>query len=251
MKTVKLISVIALILLTVLELKAKESYSSKQYNDTKYDDKPKIITVNHKTYNSRSIIKVPFGMIKQVIADGMFTNGEWEDALNYSIAENYEIYFKADTEILCIGLKSVLPIGECVCEIRITSDEKEVFLLHVSGELGEGVSGFPATTSFSVNKTKYWEANFSKSDTLKTKAWFDAGLPIELYDGTYEKKDGIEFIINRKKFTNNSLKFTIGWITIEVKENNYVKNKYNYPENASLKSADNWLDLILPTATNK
>ena len=66
----------------------------------------------------------------------------------------------------------------------------------------------------------------------------------------YEKQDGIEFKIYRKKFTDSSLKFTIGWLTIEVKGNEYNKNSYNYPECASLKNADNWVELSLPTTKN-
>jgi hypothetical protein len=68
---------------------------------------------------------MPEAKPKQVVTDGIFSIGEWDDALSYSIADKYNIYLKADSEILYIGLKSAKPIGECVCEIRITSNEKE------------------------------------------------------------------------------------------------------------------------------
>jgi len=234
MKILRLILVIAVILLTTLEPQAQITISDKQSNDTLYNAQSKIIVV-------------PEGKGRQVITDGIFSIGEWDDALIYFIAENYNIYLKADTEIIYIGLKSAKQIGALVCEIRITSNEKEVFLLHVSGALGEGISGFPATTRFDLNNNKNWEANFLKADSLKEEAWIAAGSPLEKYDDVYNKRDGVEFKIYRKKFTGNSLKFTIGWVRVEVEGKKIDKRTYNYPENVSLRNADNWVELILPT----
>ena len=167
-----LILVIAVILLTALEPHAQLTNSDKQSNDTSYNAQSKIIVV-------------PEVKGRQVVADGIFSIGEWDDALSYSIADNYDIYLKADSEILYVGLKSAEPIGECISEIRITSDEKEVFLLHISGCLGEGISGFPATTKFDLNNNQYWEANFLSADSLKRAAWFAAGRPVDKYADMY------------------------------------------------------------------
>ena len=237
MKILKLILAIVLILLTTLGPQAQVMNSDAQNNETLYNAQSKIIAV-------------PEGKGKQVIMDGIFSLDEWDDALAYSVADNYDIYLKADSEILYIGLKSAKRIGELVCEIRITSNEKEVFLLHVSGALGEGISGFPATTKFDLNNNKNWEANFLKADSLKEAAWVAAGSPIDKYDDVYHKRDGIEFKIYRKKFTAKSLKFTIGWIRVEVKGKKIDKRTYNYPENASLRNADDWVELILPDTKN-
>jgi hypothetical protein len=233
MKILKLILAIAVILLTTLGPQAQVMNSDVQNNKTSYNAHSKIIVV-------------PEEKGKQMVTDGMFSNGEWDDALSYPIAGNYNIYFKADSEILYIGLKSDKRIGELVCEIRITSNEREVFLLHVSGALGEGISGFPATTKFDLNNNKNWEANFLKADSLKKAAWIAAGSPNDKYDDIYNKRDGIEFKIYRKKFTGNSLKFTIGWIRVEVKAKKIDKRIYNYPENAGLRNVNNWVELILP-----
>jgi hypothetical protein len=116
MKISKLILAIAVILLTTLGPQAQVMNSDGQNNETLYNARSKIIVV-------------PEGEGKQVATDGIFSIGEWNDALSYSIADNYDIYLKADSEILYIGLKSAVRIGELVCEIRITSNEKEVFLM--------------------------------------------------------------------------------------------------------------------------
>lgn len=191
-------------------------------------------------------IEVPAAKNSHIKTDGMFQPGEWDDALIIPIADKYSIYFKADSETLFVGLKSIRPLGELVSEIRFTSDEKEVFLLHVSGALGEGVSGFPATTKFEVNTHTLWDANFLMADPAKKEAWEAAGSPMDNYDDIYNKRDGIEYKIDRKKIKRNSLKLTIGWIRVEVEGGKINKNVYNYPESAGFKNADNWAKLILP-----
>jgi hypothetical protein len=237
MKTAISVLTIAVILLTTLELQAQNTNFAQHNNATSYNAHSKRIVV-------------PEGKGKQVVTDGIFSNGEWGDALSYAVADSYDIYLKADSESLYIGLKSATPIGECVCEIRITSNEKEIFLLHVSGALGEGVSGFPATREFDLNNNTYWEANVLKADSLKQLEWFAAGQPVNKYDDIYDKRDGIEFRIYRKKFTGHSLKFTMGWIQIEVEGEKIDKKVYSYPETTSLRNADSWVELILPATEN-
>jgi len=232
MKILKFILVIAVILLTILDIQALETNSDKQKHETSYNAQ------------SKSVV-VPEGKGKQVVIDGTFSMEERDDALSYSIVDKHNIYLKADSKILYIGLKFAKPIGECACEIRITSNEKEIFLLHVSGSLCEAVSGFPATTKFDCNNNKYWEGNFLMPDSLKNAAWIAAGRPLDKYSDIYDKRDGMEFRIHRKKFTDNSLKFTVGWLWIEAKGKNIDKKSYNYPESANLKNADNWIELIL------
>jgi len=237
MKILKSTLLIAVILITTSELKAQETNFVKQNNDTTL-------------YIPKSIV-VPEVKDKQVVTDGLFSNCEWDDALDFLVKDNYTIYLMADSDILYIGLGFPKPMGVCVCEIRITSNEKEIFLLHVSGGLGEGVSGFPATTQFDLHNNKYWESNPTKVDSLKKEEWIADGQPLDKYDDIYEKREGLEFKINRKKFTNNSLKFTIGWIRVEVKGTEINKNIYNYPENASLKNDNNWIELFLPVTKNQ
>ena len=232
-KTLKAIIIIALVLLTPIKTHAQEKNSAEKNS----------IRLNSAQIKS---IDVPEVKSKQIITDGMFDQGEWDGALCYSVAENYDFYIMADSEILYIGLKSAKPVGELVCEVRITSDDKQVFLLHVSGALGEGVSGFPSTTKFDLNNNQYWEANFLKPDPLKQKAWIAAGKPIENYDDVYNKRDGVEFKIYRKKFTGSTLKFTIGWVRVEIEGKKPQINSFNFPENAGLQNPDNWIELNLP-----
>jgi hypothetical protein len=97
-----------------------------------------------------------------------------------------------------------------------------------------------------VNNNKYWDANYCKADSAKKAVWIEAGKPIEKSDEMYESKDGIEFKIYREKFTDNSLKFTMGWLQVEIKGNQIDKKIFNYPANATPENSDNWVELLLP-----
>ena len=183
---------------------------------------------------------------EDVEINGQFEKGEWEDAYNISVADNYNIYIKADKDALYIGLKSPKPIGEFVNEIRITENDSIVFLLHSSGALGEGVSGFPSTTEFNLHNNKYWVANFLMPDSLKKEVWIAAGSPIENYDDMYNKRDGTEYRILKQKFGSDKLKVTIGWVRVEIKDGKPDVRSYSYPENISLQNSEGWLELIIP-----
>lgn len=141
-------------------------------------------------------INIPRGNCQPIIADGKFHDSEWKDAILFTLSDSYIILTKADDEVLAVGLKFPKPMGELVCEVRFTCDDKEVFLLHSSGAMGEGGSGFPATTKFDLNNNKLWEANFSTKNPEKEAEWITAGEPIERYDQVYNKREGIEFKIS-------------------------------------------------------
>jgi hypothetical protein len=196
-------------------------------------------------------IEVPAGQGELVVTDGHFSPGEWDDALRFDVADNYDLYLMADAEALYVGLKSAKPLGELVCESRFTTNDEDVFLLHVSGALGEAVSGFPATTKFELNNNTHWEANFLQADPEKEAAWIAAGRPLETYDDVYDKRDGIEFKIRRRKFTGSTLKFTIGWVRVEVAGGKIDKRIYSFPVDATLQNSGNWSELVLPPAVNR
>lgn len=236
MKTVISILGWIVILLFTIEAHAQENNSIKQSSDSLYSTRSRSIVLHERKGT-------------QITTDGKFNKGEWDEALYISNKDNYGIYLKADAEFLYIGLKSAQQIGELVCEIRITSNNKEVFLLHVSGALGEGISGFPVSTKFDLNKNRYWEANFLQPDSIKKEAWIAAGKPIAKYDAIYNKRDGVEFKIDRKKFTGNVLYFTIGWVRVEIENGKPDMRSYNYPENVSWQNSDNWVELILQPLT--
>jgi len=233
MKVNRFILLFILLDLIIIETLSQEQDDSILYNNTTLFNT-----------NSKNIL-VP-ECKEKIEINGQFKKGEWDDAHCISAADNYNIYIKADNDALYIGLKSPRPIGEFVNEIRITANDSIVFLLHTSGALGEGVSGFPSTTKFDLNNNKYWEANFSMADSLKNEAWIAEGSPIENYDDVYNKRDGTEYKISKHKFSSNKIKLTIGWVRVEIKDGKPDIRSYNYPENINWQNSEGWLELSLP-----
>ena len=192
---------------------------------------------------SKSFV-VPQGKGQQVVIDGKFSKGEWEDAVSFPVAAGFDLHVKADSQALYIGLKSAAPSAVIGCEIRYTENDKDVRLLHVSARLAEGLSGFPARGKFEIGNTG-WESNLIVENQAKLTAWQAAGRPIEQYREVVEKGDGKEFRISRKILTGNRIKFTIGWMELAADG----RKTFNYPEDASFQNADNWVELILPPPT--
>jgi hypothetical protein len=175
-------------------------------------------------------------MGQHVVIDGDFSRGEWDDALSFPISSGYDIYVKADSQVVSIGIRSPVPVVIGVCEIRVTENNKDVYLLHVSGGLGEGFSGFPAGTEYEIGHVKDWEANLSVEDATKLDAWVAAGRPIDRYDEVAQKVYGKEFKIQRKMLSGDRVKITLGFIEIE----DTGMRRYVYPANRRLDNADNW-----------
>lgn len=191
-------------------------------------------------------INIPEGSCRQIIVNGKFDNNEWSGAIKIPQKDNYTFLLKADNETLAVGLRFPEPKGSVVSEVRFTCNDKDVFLLHSSGAPGEGFSGFPCTTKFGINYNNLWETNYSVKDPEKEAAWIAAGRPMEKYDELYIKRDGIEYKISREKISGSKIKLTIGWIWVEIKDGKPDKKIYNYPAEAGMLSADNWVELILP-----
>lgn len=185
-------------------------------------------------------IRIPALAAQKVSSDGIFFPGEWEAAKKFLLKDGYSLLIMADQDYLYTALKFPEPMGECVMELRITPDSKKVYVLHVSGDLGEGVSDFPTNTGFTVGTHNDWESNPTKIDSAGRQAWIEAGQPLDRYDEIYKPREGIEFIINRDKLAGNATGIQVSWIRVEVNEGEIVKNTYNYPLKAGLKSADFW-----------
>jgi len=189
-------------------------------------------------------IQIPELSNQKVSAEGIFSAGEWEAAKEFMLKDGYSLLFMSDQDNLYTALKFPEPMGECVTELRITPEGKQVYVLHVSGDLGEGASDFPQNPGFVVGVHNNWESNPTRIDSVGRKAWQDAGQPLERYDEIYMPREGIEFRISRDKLTGKTPRIQVGWIRVEVIEGEIIKNVYNYPLKAGFKDAAHWSRLI-------
>jgi SnoaL-like domain len=191
-----------------------------------------------------SSLVVPEGNGKPVLLDGLFAPGEWDDALRVPIHERVEILLKTNSGHLFLGLKFKDGLG-VITDLWMTADDKTVFQMHSSGQLGEGVLTLPVPeakpktiTETTIGYTKDWDANEIRSDSKKKAEWQAAGRPAEGYRKVLFPSDGKEYQIVLSKFSSRRLKmrFLAG----------DPKGLIIYPENSDLKSAEGWLELVLP-----
>jgi hypothetical protein len=196
---------------------------------------------------SKSII-VPAGRGDQIVINGIFSKGEWDDALKIPMSGRFDIYLVVDSGTLFIGMKSAEPLGMVVSEIYITSKENEFYNLHSSRTLGEGVIPFGQPPKFTVNYHEDWEANFCEYDKVNYDKWVAEGKPLddfERYDAIFEKTDGREYRISLNKFTGTNLKMVVGLIYTE----GALKKNVRFPADADHENRDSWVELILPSST--
>jgi hypothetical protein len=185
-------------------------------------------------------LAVPEGNRKPVLLDGIFAPGEWDDALRVPIHERVDLFLKNNSGHLFLGLKYEDALGVIV-DLWMTSDDKTVYQMHSSGQLGEGVLSLPVADEWPetlIGYTKDWDANEIKSDSKKKAEWQAAGRPAEGYREVLFPSDGKEFQIVLSKFSGRSLKMRL--------RSGDPKGLVVYPEKTDLKSTDNWLELVLP-----
>jgi hypothetical protein len=184
-------------------------------------------------------LTVPEGNGKPVLLDGIFAPGEWDDALKVPIHERIDLFLKDNSGHLFLGLKYEDALGVIV-DLWMTSDDKTVYQMHSSGQLGEGVLSLPVEDEWPntlIGYTKDWDANEIKSDSKKKAEWQAAGRPAEGYREVLFPSDGKEFQIVLSKFSGRSLKMRF--------RSGDSKGLVVYPEKTDLKSTDNWLELVL------
>ena len=186
-------------------------------------------------------IAVPEGNGKPVLLDGLFTSGEWDDALKVAIHDRITLFLKVNSGHLFLGLKYEEAVG-VVTDVWMTSDGKTVYQMHSSGQLGEGVLSLSVADDKSetvIGYTKNWDGNEIKSDSKKKAEWQAAGRPKEGYRQTLFPSDGKEFQILMSKFSGSRLKMRL--------MSGDSKGLVIYPKNTDLKSTEKWLELVVPT----
>ncbi len=184
-------------------------------------------------------LTVPEGNGKPVLLDGIFAPGEWDDALKVPIHDRIDLFLKKNSGHLFLGLKYEDALGVIV-DLWLTSDDKTVYQMHSSGQLGEGVLSLPVADEWPetlIGYTQDWDANEIKSDSKKKAEWQAAGRPAEGYREVLFPSDGKEFQIVLSKFSGRRLKMRL--------RSGDSKGLVVYPEKTDLKSTDNWLELVL------
>jgi hypothetical protein len=149
---------------------------------------------------ARSVV-VPTGSGVPVMTDGIFTPGEWDDALLIALGETLELRVKEYRGVVFIGLRGPAGIGPA--DLFVSVPGGPICQLHRSAQLAEAIvppSGeLPPLGKFGL--TPDWYANEQRWDVEEADRLRKAGkTPFEMMRAAWYPSDGIEFAIRRSKF---------------------------------------------------
>jgi hypothetical protein len=187
-------------------------------------------------------ITVPEGNGKPVLLDGIFSPEEWEDALKVKVHDRVDLLLKVNSDHFFLGLKFKDALGVIV-DLWLTEDDRTVYQLHSSGQLGEAVLMLPVHEKMPptrIGYTREWDANEIKSDSKLKAEWRAAGRPRDGYRKVLLPSDGKEFQIRLSKFKGRRLKMRflagdpLGLII--------------FPQETDLESTKGWQELFFAPA---
>ena len=187
-------------------------------------------------------ITVPQGNGAPVITDGIFSPGEWDDALRVQIHEGVALYIKEYGGVVFLGLRgqgNVSPIGPS--ELFIAVPGGPITKLHVSWGMSEVV--LPPTGAEPASRlglTTDWYANeLRRDEDLGRRLAKEGKEPIEIIKATNYPSEGIEFAIRRTRFPGPK------WF-VRLSVQALVADRpvmFIYPESAPERTTEGWLEL--------
>ncbi|RPJ84864.1 MAG: hypothetical protein EHM18_11380 [Acidobacteria bacterium] len=192
-----------------------------------------------------SPVMVPEGDGAPVVTDGIFTAGEWDDAVPIPLREGAELRLKQYRGVVYVGVRSMnknaVEIGPS--ELFLAEPGGPIHRFHVSAQLSEVV--LPPTGPVPASRfgfTVDWYANELRRDEEEAKRFQKEGKsPIEIIRATSYPSDGIEFAIRRSKFPGGRWLMRL-WVSA------FVDNQpgmFTYPPAAVERSTDGWVELQL------
>lgn len=146
-------------------------------------------------------VVVPTGNGVPVVTDGIFTPGEWDDALLISLGETFELRVKEYRGVVFIGLRGPAGIGPA--DLFVSVPGGPICQLHRSAQLAEAIvpptGELPPLRKFGLSPD--WYANEQRWDIEEAERLRKAGkTPLEMMRAASYPSDGIEFAIRRSKF---------------------------------------------------
>jgi len=194
--------------------------------------------------NETESIRVPEGDGRPVMLDGLFSPGEWEDAVKIDIQKNMSLYLKKYGGHVFLGIK-ITPYRTSVVDMFISPDGKSIHHLHASAQIGERIvnenSGPWDNPSFIYGYSVDWYANEIRWDNGKMQELMKQGKSQnEAQEMSFFPYDGFEFQVKQSKFPSDQWLFRL-----EVPIAPDFDKPIIYPIGTAMKSTKNWIRLEL------
>jgi len=189
-------------------------------------------------------VRVPEGDGRPILTDGLFTPGEWDDALKIQIRPDLQLLLKKSAGFVFLGLK-YSPFTLAVVDLFISPDGRTVRQLHVSAQLGEivlgGAAGAGEAPPFVWGATSDWYANEIRWDAKKAEALMKEGKDAgQAQQAALYRYDGFEFQIRQSKFGADEW-----FIRLESPMPPDWSKPVVFPEGTSPAPVQGWLKLVL------
>jgi hypothetical protein len=190
---------------------------------------------------SRSIT-VPQGDGAPVITDGMFTRGEWDDALAIGVEGRLTLSLKEYRGVVFVGLRATSGNDVGPSELSLAVPNGAITKLHVSFSLAQIVlppSG--PEPPMAVGFTTDWYANeFRLTQEERDRLQKEGDKPpADITKPTTYPSEGIEFAIRRSKFPGNVWLMRV-WATGIFDR---ARGTVTYPPAAPERTTAGWLEL--------
>jgi hypothetical protein len=189
-------------------------------------------------------VSVPRGDGAPVITDGIFTTGEWDDALRIVVNDGVTLYLKEHRGVVFVGVRGQQGSGIGPSELSLAGSDGVIRSLHVSFALAEVVVPPDGPKpKLRLGATSDWYANELRRDDeefarLQKQGGSD---PLSIMKATSYPSDGIEFAIRRSKIPGNVWRLRLWASAFSEGKPGMV----SYPPAAAERVADGWLELRL------
>jgi len=176
------------------------------------------------------------------MTDGLFTQGEWDDAEWIDLNGAVRLYFKQYRDVVFLGIRGTKTRGGIgPSELSIALPGGPIHRLHVSAQLGEVV--LPETGDappYRFGLTTDWYANEQRRDMDKAALLEKEGKsPFEIIEETTYPSDGIEFAIRRSKFPGSCWAMRLAISYFDGQKPAWMV----YPAESQERQTEGWLTL--------
>lgn len=204
-----------------------------------------VYEVDQTTKSNPSVtIHVPKGSGNPVLLDGIFSEGEWNDAMKVPMNDSITLYFKKYRGHFYLGVYTPV-YAISVPNAFFQLNDSTILQLHVSAQLGERLlkpgSADDEDSGFNWGYSDGWYANESRWDQNRRNYLIDSlGQDnSEAFEMSMFPREGTEIQILQSKLQSDSLKFRI-----EILIPPEYDGHNHFPSGTKIKNTEGWTTLL-------
>ena len=189
-------------------------------------------------------VRLPEAKGEPVLLDGLFSDGEWNDALQKDLGSGIRLYLKKSGGHVFIGVR-FSPFKGSIADLFISPDGRTITHLHASAQVGERrvqeTSGEWDNPEFIWGDTSEWQANEIRWNQQRMDQLIKEGQTRDSAQfASMYRYDGFEFQIKASKFKSNTWLLRVA-APVPPDWNHPIV----YPAGTSMAKTEGWLEVIV------